>query len=130
MVKQAWSQTRQRPTKQQVRALERLLKRDSLPPEVRAAKEAELAKLTGDVQKQNRVSRERHFSKKYHGVKFVERRKVERRIEQLQRKISQPPAEGARDVASLQHFAGRRPRRIKATIVVGFFAKQLIGPCG
>ena len=101
--KQAWNQqTRQRPTKQQVRGLERLLKRDSLPPEVRAAKESELAKLTGDVQKQNRVSREKHFSKKYHGVKFVERRKVERRIEQLQRKIAQPPSEGANDVASLQ----------------------------
>lgn len=84
--------------KQRTRGLERLLKRDSLPADVRAAKEKELAILRGDVQKQSRVAREKHFSKKYHGVKFIERRKVERRIATVQRSI----AEGGGDPAALE----------------------------
>ena len=64
--------------KKRLRGLERLLQRGNLPDDVRRAKEAELASLQGEAQKQKKVQRERHFSKKYHGVKFVERRKVER----------------------------------------------------
>ena len=86
-------------SKQRVRGLERLLARGTLPPDVRAAKERELASLKGDVQKQNRVSREKHFSKKYHGVKFIERRKVERRIGNLQRRISELETDAPRDAA-------------------------------
>jgi hypothetical protein len=80
------------PARKQLRSLERLLARGSLPDDVRTAKEAELAALRGDVQKQSRVAREKHFSKKYHGVKFIERRKVERRIAQLERRIAEQRA--------------------------------------
>ena len=83
-----------RPAKQQLRGLQRLLKRDTLPPDVRKAKEAELAALQGDVQKQSRVNREKHFSKKYHGVKFVEKRKVERKIGQLERRLAELQQQG------------------------------------
>jgi len=89
---------KQRPVKAQARAIERLLKRDGLAPAARAAKESELAALRGEVTKQNRTQREKHFSKKYHGIKFIERRKVERRIAQLERRIA--AAEGGTAGAS------------------------------
>jgi len=78
------------PVKKRLRSIERLLSksRDSLPDDVRKAKEAELAELRGDASRQARKSRERHFSKKYHGVKFIERRKVDRRIAQLKRQLA------------------------------------------
>ena len=75
--------------KKRLRAIERLLNKGGLPVDVRAAKEAERAALQGDARKQQRITREKVFSKKYHGVKFVERRKVERRIGQLQRQIAE-----------------------------------------
>jgi len=87
------------PVKKRLRSIERLLSKSngSLPDDVRKAKEAELAELHGDASRQARKSRERHFSKKYHGVKFIERRKVERRIGQLKRQI-----EDGGDVAALE----------------------------
>ena len=88
------------PAKQNLRSLQRLLSRGTLPPEVRIAKEAQVAALQGDVQKQSRVNREKHFSKKYHGVKFVERRKVERKIGQLQRRVAQLQQQGGSDEAA------------------------------
>ena len=82
------SAPKQKPPKQRARALERLLRKADLPEAVRAAKQAELDGLRGDVQRAGRVARERKFSKRYHGVKFVERRKVERRIGQLERRLA------------------------------------------
>ena len=70
----------------QVRSLERLLKRE-LPAHVRREKEAALAALQQQAQKAKRTQRERAFSKKYHKVKFFERRKVERRIAHLKKQL-------------------------------------------
>ena len=78
-------------TKKRMRSIERLLRRDSLPSDVRQAKLAELASLQQQGQQQRRKERERHFSKKYHKVKFFERRKVERQIVALRRQLEAVP---------------------------------------
>eukprot|EP00325_Prymnesiales_sp_UTEX-LB-985_P030970 CAMPEP_0174737872 /NCGR_PEP_ID=MMETSP1094-20130205/68985_1 /TAXON_ID=156173 /ORGANISM="Chrysochromulina brevifilum, Strain UTEX LB 985" /LENGTH=253 /DNA_ID=CAMNT_0015941169 /DNA_START=29 /DNA_END=790 /DNA_ORIENTATION=- len=75
--------------KKRLRALERLLHKGGLPDDVRRSKEAEIASLKIETAKNNRVQRERHFSKKYHGVKFIEKQKVERRIAKLKRELSE-----------------------------------------
>lgn len=101
------------PPSKQLRAIERLLRKADLPADVRATKEKEKAALQASVQKQARVSREKHFSKKYHGIKFFERRKVERRISQLERAISAGEAletnkaallEAQHDLLYIKHF--------------------------
>lgn len=99
------------PVRKRVRGLERLLQRGGLPDDVRCAKEAELAALKGEAVKKRKVERERHFSKKYHGVKFIERRKVERRIAQLKRQLGAGSAaveaelrEAEHDLLYIRHF--------------------------
>ena len=74
--------------KQRARGLERLLKKATLPDDIRRAKESELAALRTEGQKAKRVQREKAFSKMYHKVKFFERQKVERRIGQLQKQLA------------------------------------------
>ena len=58
--------------------------------------------LKGIVTDENRYKLhiKKHFSKKYHGVKFIERRKVERKIQQLERQIDE--ADGSGDSAKLE----------------------------
>lgn len=102
--------------KKRLRGLQRLLNKPGLSEEVRRAKEAELSSLQVEVGKHNRVQRERHFSKKYHGVKFIEKRKVERRVTSLRRAIvdaATPAAaasleaevrEAEHDLLYIQHF--------------------------
>jgi len=75
--------------KKQARSIERLLKRQ-LPDNVRQQKEAQLAEIQKKEQKQRRTDREKHFSKKYHKVKFFERRKIERQIALLKRQLTEP----------------------------------------
>ena len=88
--------------KKRLRALERLLKAKAaqMPEEVRAVKESEVKALQVAAQKQKRIAREKIFSKKYHGVKFIERRKVERKIQQLERQIDEE--DGSGDSAKLE----------------------------
>uniref|UniRef100_A0A7S4BVM8 rRNA-processing protein EFG1 n=1 Tax=Chrysotila carterae TaxID=13221 RepID=A0A7S4BVM8_CHRCT len=73
--------------KKRMRSIDRLLQRETLPADVRAQKEAEKAALQKQQQQHKRSERERHFSKKYHKVKFFERRKVERQIASHQREL-------------------------------------------
>ena len=75
------------PAKKRARSIERLLKRDTLPEAVRKQKEAELAEVMKEAQKGKRVEREKLNSRKYHGVKFFERRKIERKIEALKKRL-------------------------------------------
>jgi hypothetical protein len=109
----AKQQSSSRPVKQRLRGLERLLNKPGLPDEIRKAKEVERAALQADAKRHNRVQRERHFSKKYHGVKFIERRKVERRIASLRRAMSDAGAnddlgaelrEAENDLLYIKHF--------------------------
>lgn len=86
-----------------IRGIERLLKRGTVPEHVREAKEAELAELRGTASTNKRIEREKHFCKKYHKVKFFERRKLDRRIAQLRRKMEGPSAPtAAEEVAAIE----------------------------
>ena len=85
--------------RKRLRGLERLLQKGGLPDDVRRSKEAEVKSLKSDVTKSNRVQRERHFSKKYHGVKFIERRKVERRVAALKRSLVEQSGAGGASAA-------------------------------
>ena len=96
--------------KKRARGLQRLLQRDSLPAAVRTQKEAELAALQGEAvshsAKHKRTERERHFSKKYHKVKFFERRKVERRLQLLRKEDADADAirEAEHNLLYIKHF--------------------------
>ena len=103
------------PLRKQLRALDRLLMRSSLPEGVRQTKERERAELQARVSQHSRQQRERHFSKKYHGVRFIERRKIERRISSIQRELANAEdsttsslraelLEAERDLLYVRHF--------------------------
>jgi len=98
--------------KKRARSLERLLRRDNLPGDVRTTKLAELASLQQEGQQQaqqhRRKERERLNSKRYHKVKFFDRRKVERQIAALTRQLESTTvaSEQAELQARLQHAQG------------------------
>ena len=71
--------------------MERLLKRGSLPDNVRREKQEALRQLTEKAALNKRTERERHFSKKYHKVRFFERLKVEKRITLLRKQVAEAP---------------------------------------
>jgi hypothetical protein len=75
------------PAKKRARSIERLLKRATLPEAVKKQKEAELTDLMQEAKRSKRVAREKLNSRKYHGVKFFERRKLERKIESLKKQL-------------------------------------------
>jgi hypothetical protein len=75
------------PARKRARSIERLLKRATLPEAVQKQKEAEMAGLMQEAKQSKRVAREKLNSRKYHGVKFFERRKLERKIEALRKHI-------------------------------------------
>ena len=66
--------------KKQIRDIERLLDREGLPEEVRNAKKEQLKELKKDYKKQREAS---IFELKYKKIKFTEKRKVIRKIEQV-----------------------------------------------
>mmetsp|Transcript_414 Transcript_414/g.1336 ORF Transcript_414/g.1336 Transcript_414/m.1336 type:complete len:252 (+) Transcript_414:55-810(+) len=108
--RRAASTRRAEPARKRVRSLERLLARASLPEPVRKQKEAELATAKAEAQTSKRKQRERLNSKKYHGVKFFERRKLERRIEGLKKMLPTEPAvaqqlrDAEHDLLYVRHF--------------------------
>lgn len=74
--------------KGKIRGLQRTLKHqgESMTPAARAAKEEEIASLVALSDDRMRRERERDIAKKYHMVKFFERRKIMRRIEKIKGK--------------------------------------------
>mmetsp|Transcript_8552 Transcript_8552/g.35653 ORF Transcript_8552/g.35653 Transcript_8552/m.35653 type:complete len:246 (-) Transcript_8552:27-764(-) len=80
-----------RPIKAQVRSLQRLLQKEGLPEEVRAAKSEQLQELLKQQQAREkelkRIEREKRLQKKYRRLKFVERQKLTRKMGQCQKKI-------------------------------------------
>ena len=89
--------------KNQIRSIERLLKRDGVPTKLREEKERELEKLRDQGKENKRVEREKKLSTRYHKVKFFERVKLTRRIERLERERSERGAlseDAERELAS------------------------------
>ncbi len=72
-------------TKNQMRNIQRLLKREGLPEKLRLEKQRELEKLEGIFKENKQAERERKMAVKYHKVKFFERVKLTRAIEKLEK---------------------------------------------
>ncbi|KAI5066967.1 hypothetical protein GOP47_0017495 [Adiantum capillus-veneris] len=70
--------------KNQIRAVERLLKKN-LPAEVQDVQKKRLEDLKNQGEEHQRAELERKMALRYHKVKFFERRKIERRIKQLEK---------------------------------------------
>jgi hypothetical protein len=86
-----------------IRGLQRLLRHqgETMTAGARVAKEAEIVSLQALADDRTRRERERELAKKYHMVKFFERRKVERRLEVLAAKAAKPGADSA-DLAAMR----------------------------
>ena len=109
-------------TKKQARSLERLLRRNAsssggtLPADVVKEKQEAVKLLTVKAASNKRIERERHFSKKYHKVKFFERLKCEKRIGVLRKQLAEASVaakkaaleeqlrEAEHDLLYVQHF--------------------------
>ena len=109
-------------TKKQARSLERLLRRNAsssggtLPADVVKEKQEAVKLLTEKAASNKRIERERHFSKKYHKVKFFERLKCEKRIGVLRKQLAEASVatkkaaleeqlrEAEHDLLYVQHF--------------------------
>ena len=109
-------------TKKQARSLERLLRRNAsssggtLPADVVKEKEEAVKRLAEKAATNKRTERERHFSKKYHKVKFFERLKCEKRIGVLRKQLAEASVatkkaaleeqlrEAEHDLLYVQHF--------------------------
>lgn len=76
--------------KAKIRGLQRLLahRGPSLSPAARASKEAEIASLTSLVADRKHRERERRVIGKYRMVRFFERRKIQRSLEKVQRRLN------------------------------------------
>ncbi|PFH52193.1 hypothetical protein AMATHDRAFT_140881 [Amanita thiersii Skay4041] len=74
--------------KASLRQTKRLLARDNLAPNVRVETERRLKALEADLEKAELAKKERHMAIRYHKVKFFERQKVIRKIQQIKKKIS------------------------------------------
>eukprot|EP00238_Polyblepharides_amylifera_P011709 CAMPEP_0196584320 /NCGR_PEP_ID=MMETSP1081-20130531/46638_1 /TAXON_ID=36882 /ORGANISM="Pyramimonas amylifera, Strain CCMP720" /LENGTH=327 /DNA_ID=CAMNT_0041905487 /DNA_START=76 /DNA_END=1055 /DNA_ORIENTATION=+ len=75
--------------KREIRSLERLLKREGLPMELREAKEAQLASLQGKRVERVEDIKGDKYDKKYKHIRFFEQRKVERRIHNLDKLVAE-----------------------------------------
>ena len=64
------AQAKRPSVKNQIRSIERLLKRDGVPAKLREEKERELEKLRDAGKDNARIEREKKLSTKYHKVKF------------------------------------------------------------
>lgn len=95
----------------QIRGLERLLKNKgkTLPENVQKAKQAQLAELQRLMGERGRRQSEFRVSKKYHMIRFFERRRLERILQRLEQKPESPEAvsekaQTLRDLRYVNHF--------------------------
>ncbi|CAK4677774.1 hypothetical protein AeMF1_017614 [Aphanomyces euteiches] len=85
--------------KNKIRNLERFLKKDSLPDDVRKAKEDELKELQQQSEDKKQEENSREITLKFKKVKFFDRRRLMRTLKKLKRQIES--AEG-KDKAKLE----------------------------
>jgi hypothetical protein len=74
--------------KNQIRSLERFIKRDGLSPIIVREKQKQIEKLKSAMTAKVTQENERTMATKYHKVKFFERVKVDRRVKQLKKQIA------------------------------------------
>ncbi|KAL1918363.1 uncharacterized protein VTP21DRAFT_3023 [Calcarisporiella thermophila] len=90
--------------KKRIRDLTRLLRKENLRADVRVEKERELKALKLRLDDLSLKEKERKLATRYHRVKFFERRKVDRKINQLQRKLASVASEDERKDLEAQIF--------------------------
>ncbi|KAG6551652.1 hypothetical protein Mapa_006738 [Marchantia paleacea] len=94
--------------KNQIRSIERLLKKPLLLEEVKDAQEKRLEDLKKQAEQHARSELERKMSLRYRKVKFFERRKIERRIRRAEKQLrtlgDQNTAEGLQLAHQLQQL--------------------------
>lgn len=83
------------PLKSRIRDLDRQLsKMERLPADLRIAKERELAALKYELTETKRVKDRNAMVKKYHMVRFFDRRKAERRLKKLEKQLKEVDIDG------------------------------------
>ena len=80
---------KKRSFKDQIRGVQRYLRRDDLSSEARATNEKKLKQLQHLQANRIRTDKEKKISKQYHGIKFFEKKKVLRKQKRLQKKLQQ-----------------------------------------
>ena len=80
---------KKRSFKDQIRGVQRYLRRDDLSAEARATNEKKLKQLQHLQANRIRTDKEKKISKQYHGIKFFEKKKVLRKQKRLQKKLQQ-----------------------------------------
>ncbi|KAK7057776.1 hypothetical protein R3P38DRAFT_2842975 [Favolaschia claudopus] len=75
--------------KSALRQTRRLLSKDNLTPDVRVETERRLKALEGDLSAAEVGKKERTLAVRYHSVKFFERQKVSRKLDQTKKKLSE-----------------------------------------
>ncbi|KAF8633456.1 hypothetical protein AX17_004625 [Amanita inopinata Kibby_2008] len=74
--------------KSSLRQTRRLLAKDNVAADVRVETERRLKALESDLHKAELVRQERHHAVRYHKIKFFERQKVVRKIQQTNKRVS------------------------------------------
>ena len=80
---------KKRSFKDQIRGVQRYLKRDDLSAEARATNEKKLKQLQLLQKNRIRTDKEKKISKQYHGIKFFEKKKVLRKQKRLQKRLTE-----------------------------------------
>ncbi|KAI5117981.1 hypothetical protein M0805_009198 [Coniferiporia weirii] len=81
--------------KSALRQTRRLLAKDNLDADVRVETERRLRSLEADLQTAERKRKERAIATRYHKIKFFERKKVLRKINQVKRELEACPEDGS-----------------------------------
>ncbi|PBK88521.1 hypothetical protein ARMGADRAFT_937084 [Armillaria gallica] len=77
--------------KSSLRQTRRLLAKDNLAADVRVTTERRLKALEAELAEAEQIRKERALGMRYHGVKFFERQKVLRKVNQAKKKLSSTP---------------------------------------
>ena len=75
-------------SKKKLRDLQRFIDREGIPPEIKAAKIAEIKELKKQIKERNEAQK---FSLKYKKVKFIEKRKVIRHLQLVEKDLRRNP---------------------------------------
>ncbi|KAJ3852004.1 hypothetical protein EV368DRAFT_74292 [Lentinula lateritia] len=91
--------------KSAIRQTKRLLAREKLAADVRVTSERKLKSLEADLAKAELSRKERALSTRYHKIKFFERQKIVRKINQTKRKLSEadPSSQGVLQTELHEH---------------------------
>ena len=86
---------KKRSFKDQIRGVQRYLRRKDITAEARATNEKKLKQLQQQQLNRIRVDKEKKISKQYHGIKFFEKKKLLRKQRRVQKRIQEVSKAGS-----------------------------------